>query len=114
MGAMMWTSILDRYMELLENGVPMLAIRFEDIKTVPRDATRKIIEYCGFSNVDMKAVYDVLEKDSQAGSAVSQEMVGHRDFKLTDTHRADFTKVLQAHPVIHSGEYVVPSTWVRE
>ena len=114
MGAMMWTSILERYMELLENGVPMLAVRFEDIKSAPRDATRKIIDYCGFSNVDMKSVYEVLEKDSQADSAVSQEMVGHRDFKLTDAHRADFAQVLQAHPVIHSGEYVVPATWVRE
>jgi len=114
MGAMMWTSILERYMELLENGVPMLAIRFEDIKSAPRDATQKIFDYCGFSSVDMRSVYEVLEKDSQAGSAISQEMLVQRDFHLTDAHRADFAQVLQAHPVIHSGEYVVPATWVRE
>ncbi len=114
MGAMMWTSILERYMELLEKGVPILAVRFEDIRSAPRDATQKIIEYCGFSNVDMKPVYDVLEKDSQAGSGVSQDMVAQHDFELTDAHRADFAQVLQAHPVIHSGDYVVPSTWVRE
>ena len=114
MGAMMWTSILVRYMELLGHGVPILAIRFEDIKSAPQDATQKIIEYCGFLNADMKSVYDVLEKDSQAGSVVSQEMLVQRDFQLTDTHRADFAQVLQAHPVIHSGDYVVPFTWVRE
>ncbi len=114
MGAMMWTSILERYMELLGKGVPMLAVRFEDIKSAPRDATRKIVEYCGFSNEDMKSVYDVLEIDSQADSALSQEMLVHRDFQLTDAHRADFAQILQTHPVIHSGDYIVPSTWVRE
>jgi hypothetical protein len=114
MGAMMWTSILERYMELLEKGVPMLAFRFEDIRSAPRDATRNIIEYCGFSNVDMKSVYDVLEKDSQAGSGVSQEMVAQHDFELTDVHRADFAQVLKAHPIIHSSDYVVPSTWVKK
>ncbi len=114
MGALMWTSILERYLELQRNGVPMLAVRFEDIKSAPRDATRKIIEYCGFSNVNMKTVYEVLEKDSQAGSGVSQDMVAQHDFELTDAHRADFTRVLQAHPIIHSGDYIVLSTWIRD
>jgi len=109
MGALMWTSILERCVELQENGVPMLVIRFEDIKSAPQDAARKIIEYCGFSNVDMKSVFDVLEKDSQAGSGVSQEMTAQNDFQLTDVHRADFAKVLQAHPVIQSGDFVILS-----
>ena len=114
MGAMMWTSILERYMELLERGVPMLAIRFEDIKSAPQEATRKIIEFCEFSNVDLESVYKVLEKDSQAASNISQELLAGRDFDLTDAHRADFAQVLQAHPVIHSGDFIVPLTWMRK
>ncbi len=114
MSTLMWTSILERYMELHEKGVPMLAVRFEDIKSAPQEAVRKIIEYCGFSDVNMEKVYKVLEQDSQANSAISQEVLAGHDFKLTDAYRADFARVLQAHPVIHSGDYIVPATWARE
>lgn len=92
----------------------MLAVRFEDIKSAPQEAVRKIIEYCGFSDVNMEKVYKVLEQNSQANSAISQEVLAGHDFKLTDAYRADFARVLQAHPIIHSGDYIVPSTWVRE
>lgn len=113
MGAQMWLAAMERYLELHKNGVPALALRFEDIIAAPQDAVKRVIEYCGFPDVDIESVYKVLEKDSQAGSMISQEILEQRDFQLTDAHRADLAQVLKAHPTIRSGEYILPSTWVR-
>lgn len=109
-GAMMWLSGVERYMELHEKGMPGLAVRYEDLKAAPRETMQKIVKYCGFSNSNMEAVYRVLEQDSQAGSVFSQENLGQKKFELTDAHRADLAKVLQAHSVINSPDFVVPVT----
>ncbi|HKJ38658.1 MAG TPA: sulfotransferase domain-containing protein [Anaerolineales bacterium] len=114
MGAQMWLANLERYLELHESGMPWLALRFEDIKSAPQEAVKEIIDYCGFPNVNMDAVYKSLERDSQAGSPISQEILAGSDFMLTDEMRADLTQALAAHPTIRSGDYVVPSTWVRK
>ena len=113
MGAQMWLAAMERSMDMQKNGVPMLAFRYEDISAVPQEAVKKVIEYCGFSNVEMISVYKALEQDSQAGSVISQEVLSGRDFKLTDTHREDIAQALAEHPTIHSSDFVVPSTWAR-
>ena len=114
LGAHSWLAVMERYLEMHEKGVPFMAFRFDDIKAAREEAVKKIIEYCGLSNVDMDAVYKSLERDSQADSPIAQEILAGRDFKLADEHRADLAQVLAAHPVIQDGHFVVPSTWVRE
>jgi len=41
--AMLWLSTLERYMELHENGMPVLAILYEDLQSAPRGTIQKII-----------------------------------------------------------------------
>jgi len=114
LGAHSWLAVMERYLELHDNGVPFMAFRFEDIKSARTEAVKKIIEYCGLSNVDMEAVYSSLERDSQTDSPIAQEILAGRDFKLSDQHRADLAQALVKHPVIQDGHLVVPSTWVKE
>ncbi len=109
-GSMMWLRVMEKYMELREKGMAGLAVRYEDLKAAPQETMQKIVEYCGFTNADMEAVYRVLEKDSQAGSAFSQENLGQKDFVMTDAHRADLERILRAHPVINSPDFIVPAS----
>ena len=114
LGAQAWLAAMERYLEMHENGIPLMAFRFDDIKAAREEAVMQIIEYCGLSNADMEAVYKLLERDSQADSPIAQEILAGRDFKLSDQHRADIAQALAAHPVIRDGHFVVPSTWVRK
>lgn len=91
-----------------------MAVRFEDLKATPHEAIQAIIEYCGFATADLDGVYRVLEQDSQAGSSVSHESLGHKKFELSDAHRADLFQPLRAHPTIKSPDFVLPGTWMRE
>lgn len=108
--AILWLRTMERYMQLQEQGIPGLTVRYEDLKSNPKDAIHKIIEYCGLTAENMEAVYQVFEKDSQSGSALSQENVGQKDFKLTDEHKADLARELEAHPFIKSADFVIPTT----
>jgi hypothetical protein len=108
----LWLNTLERYMNLQDAGMPGLAIRYEDIKAAPHETLKKIFEYCGLPITSMDAVYQVLEKDSQAGSGMSQESLRHKKSGLNDTQWADLLRELQAHPVIQSPDFVVPGTWM--
>jgi hypothetical protein len=110
--SMLWLNVLERFTNLQNSGMPGLAVRYEDMKAAPHETLREIFEYCGLPTASMEAVYQVLEKDSQAGSGVSQEAIGHKESILTESQRADLFRELQAHPTIQSPDYLVPGTWM--
>jgi hypothetical protein len=108
----LWVNTLERYMSLQTAGMPGLAIRYEDMNAAPQESLQTICEYCSLPITSMDAVYQVLEKDSQAGSGMSQEALQHKKSGLTDAQRADLLRELQAHPTIQSPGFVVPATWM--
>lgn len=112
MGTMLWLSVLQRYLELNQAGMPAIAIRYKDIKTAPREILQRIFEYCDLRTINMEPVYRVLEKDSQAGSAVAQDVLMQKEYILTDADLADMARLLKAHPSIQSPDFVVPKTWI--
>jgi hypothetical protein len=112
MFAKLWLNTLEQYMNLQNSGMPGLAIRYEDMKVAPQETLQKIFEFCGLPTAGMEAVYQVLEKDSQAGSWMSQEALSHKKTGLTDAQRADLFRELEAHPGIQSPDFVVPGTWL--
>ena len=107
--AVLWLRTMERYMQLQEQGMPGLAVRYEDLKSAPQDTIHKIIEYCGLSTENMEPVYQAFERDSQAGSVLSQENVRLTKFELTDMHKSDLAQALQAHPFIKSADFVIPT-----
>jgi hypothetical protein len=58
----------------------------------------------------MTAVYETLTKDSQAGTAFSQESVQQKDFvmKAEDLERVHHH--LQNHPTIQTADFEMPNT----
>jgi hypothetical protein len=64
--------------------------------------------------MSMDTVYQVLERDSQAGSAISRERLSQKKNGLTEAQRADLVRTLQSHPTIHTPDYMVPETWTPD
>lgn len=108
MVAMMWVRDLEYFMELNANGMPGLPVRYEDLQTAPHETLQMIYAYCGLSMPSKEQVDQVLEKDSQAGSTLSHEYLGNKKFALQDKHKAELAKVLRAHPIVNSPDFVVP------
>lgn len=112
--AMLWLSTMDRYIELRDNGLEGLAVRYEDLKGAPMETMQKILEYCGLPASSMDAVGQVLARDSQAGSAVARDKLDRKPFELSDRNKADLQRVLEAHSRIRTPDFLVPGTSVPE
>jgi hypothetical protein len=112
MCSMLWLDILEQHTNLRNAGMPSLAIRYEDMKAAPQEVLLKIFAYCGLPASNMDSVYQVLERDAQAGSGLSQEALRHKASGLTESQRADLTRELESHPVIQSPDFTVPGTWI--
>jgi hypothetical protein len=114
LGTEVWLATMERYLALHERGVPLLALRFADLRAAPLAAMLKILAYCGLPLPDRATLERVLERDSQQGTPLSREVLGASEFRLTATHLQDSDRVLAAHPVIRARDFVVPSTWMSE
>lgn len=110
--SMIWLNVMERYMQLQDAGMPALTMRYEDVKTAPQEALQTIFDFCRLPTSSMATVYQVLEKDSQAGSGVSQDALRHKQTGLNEAQRADMYRELQSHPVISEPDFILPDTWM--
>ncbi len=111
--AMTWVRSMQCYLQMVDKGVSSMAVRYEDLKTSPREAARAIVVYCGFPEVEMESVYRVLEKDSQAGSLMARETLASESRQLSDAQKDDVRRVLAEDAVVKTPEFVAPGTWTR-
>jgi hypothetical protein len=106
----MWVSVMDRYLDLYAQGVPMLAVRYETLTSFPEPALRTIFEYCDLPLNQVSAAQRAFAEDSQEGSALSRDRVQASRFVLTADHRLQIKQVLREHSRIQNAEFIVPNT----
>lgn len=108
----LWLSAMERYLELSQKGVPMLALRYEDLVKSPQEMMASIFEYCGLPTYEITNVCKVFEQDSQAGSHLSRNHT--RKYQLTDLEMIEvkqkIDRLLKKHPEIQTPDYILPGT----
>ncbi|HEX5837872.1 MAG TPA: sulfotransferase [Anaerolineales bacterium] len=105
-----WLDNMERYMELHQAGIAMLAIPYSSWK---RDAPRtaiSMLDYCGCRPDDLTAIEETLAKDSQAGSAASQDNVKQKKIGVELFDPAELERHLHAHAYIRTADFEVANT----
>jgi hypothetical protein len=108
--SLMWLANIERYTELHQAGIEMLAIPYPNWKLDPRRTALTMLEYCGCRPDDLTAVEETLAKDSQAGSVASQDAVQQRTAGVQLFDPAELNRHLQAHPYIRTADFEVANT----
>ena len=108
--ALMWLRAMERYVQLCGMGMEMLAIRYASWLSAPRKTAEAMLEYCRCKPTDMTAVYEALDRDSQAGTGLSREAIQERERAITETELVELHRHLQRHAFIHEPDYEVPNT----
>lgn len=108
--SLMWLANMERYTELHQAGVEMLAIPYPNWKLDPRRTALSMMDYCGCRPADLTAVEETLAKDSQAGSAVSQDAVKGKTTGDQLFDAAELSRHLQAHAYIRTADHEAPNT----
>ncbi len=108
-----WLSGMQKYLELHAAGIPMCAVRYEDMIAQPERIVRTLFEYCGLPTTPERLAQAVLAfaRDSQAGSSLAQTNLKQSgDNQLTEAHLQQIQQLLAEHPTIHTSDFIVPDT----
>lgn len=109
--SLMWLANMERYTELHRTGIEMLAIPYASWKRDPRRTALSMLDYCDCRPDDPRAVEETLAKDSQAGSAVSQDVVQQKTAGIQLFDLAELNRHLQAHAYIRTADFEVANTF---
>jgi hypothetical protein len=106
----MWLSLMQRYLELHERGLPMCALRYEELKAAPEEMLAAVFAYCDLPVVGVKNLIAVFDEDSQQGTALSQEQARRNPYQLSEQDLTEISLLLQAQPVLNRPDIIVPNT----
>lgn len=108
--SLMWLDSMTRYTELHQAGIGMLAIPYSSWKLDPRRTALSMLEYCNCRPDDIKVIEETLAKDSQAGSAISQDSIKKKTTTSQYFDPEELNRHLQNHPYIHTADYEAQNT----
>ena len=108
--SLMWLTAMERYVQYSRMGIEMLAIRYASWLSAPRKTAEAMLEYCGCKPADMTAIYETLNRDSQADSHLSREALQQHNRTLDELELEELHRHLQKHDFIHEADFEVPNT----
>lgn len=109
--ALIWLSIMEQYVGLHEQGIPLLALRYEELTAAPLAALAAVAAYWGITLPVRSQLEAILQEDSQAGSVLSRQNTWQQPTTLTTKQIDELEAVLARHPTIRSSAYIGPQTF---
>ena len=108
--SLMWLDNMERYTELHQAGIKMMAIPYPSWKLDPRRTALAMLDYCGCCPDDLTAIEETLLKDSQAGSPVSQDAVKKKSTPTWVFDPAEMNRHLHNHAYIKTSDFEAANT----
>jgi hypothetical protein len=105
-----WIVSMEGYFALLDAGVPLCSIRFEDLTASPVPVLKDIFGFCRIENVDWESIREVLGRDSQAGTVFARDAVGKNENMLTPALVEDVRRMIASRPRLGVPDVILPGT----
>ena len=109
--ACLWVSIMQRCLNLQQQGVPIFAVRYEELKAAPRAVLDVLFAYCEVAVSNVETITRVLAQDSQAGTSVSQVRAQQSKSELLEHHVAELHRLIRAYSTTITPDFIVPTTF---
>jgi hypothetical protein len=106
-----WLAAIEWYLPKYEQGIPIVAVRYDDMNTYREQIITEVFRYCGLPAAAVPETLSVFARDAQAGTDLARDnpQEGNK-LRLSDEQRNDVIRILQRHPVIRDSDFVVPGT----
>jgi len=108
--SLMWLTAMERYVQYYNMGIEMLAIRYASWLSAPRKTAETMLEYCGCKPTEMTAIYETLNRDSQADSHLSREALQQHNRVMDELELEELHLFLEKHAFINEADIEVPNT----
>ncbi|MFM2064012.1 MAG: hypothetical protein RLZZ507_3683 [Cyanobacteriota bacterium] len=108
----MWLSVMHRYLLINQSGIPISALRYEDLIEDPKQVIKSIFNYCDIPESEVSNACVALEKDSQSGSLLSQENTSENEINIQNILEIQqkINALLDKHPKIKTADFIVTNT----
>ncbi len=103
---------MDGYLRLHRQGIPFLAIRYEDLDTHRQQVIRAIFDYCDLPASKVEVALKAFERDSQQGTPLegTSQQKSDTEFSMSAEQVARLRTILQKHDIINTPDFIVPGS----
>ena len=109
--ALNWLIIMDRALNFLEQNIPILPVRYEDLNSNRFGIVAQLFEYCDLPNTSVTPALKAFERDSQAGTTIARDQANRGNVTtLDESDIAQIVAIVALHPVIKSPDFIIPGT----
>lgn len=109
--ALMWLDLIEMYLAHHAQGIPALAVHYDDLNARRERVAAAILAYCGLPPLPATDLQGVFGRDAQAGTVLAREDAGEGNpLRLSPEERRQVEAIVQRHPTIKSGDFRVPGT----
>lgn len=100
-----WIYYIQHYQQLLANGLPFFALRYNELNRDREASTARLLAHCGLPAVDLAAALTAFDRDSQEGTSISRD---HRMVDLTPAERALVAEIIASRPDSLAPDMILP------
>ena len=106
--APVWALAMEEYLRQLANGVPFLALRYNEFDSDPATTTARLLDHCGLGAEHLAKALRALDRDSQAGTSIGRDK---SIITFTAADYAMFKTTLARHPRTLSPDLLLPDIY---
>jgi hypothetical protein len=108
-----WIMNMEAYLAMRHAGLPICAVRYEDLVAHPADMVSELLAYCGIQESLRPEIEEVLARDSQAGTIYAREN-REQGRSLIPDYVAQIYAMVASRPLLGSPDVVLPGTLTLE
>jgi hypothetical protein len=105
-----WLGVVEPYVAATAGGLPVTALRYEDLTRRPLAVLETVFERCDLPGADARGALAAYEKDSQAGTPGARANAGEERWRLSAEQVERIGAILARHPVIREPSMALPRT----
>ena len=111
-GALLWLKFNAHYTSLVEQGYPILGVRYEDLVDEPYSVVSQIFDYCELPQSDVDLALDAFEQNSQSGTIFSRKHLAEVELNARQTRL--IKGMLDRHEWLNDPDIRLPGSVVPE
>ena len=101
-----WLLMLGRYLDLVDKGAEVAALRYEDLQTDRDGLLLSVLKLMGLPESGLNAALRAFESDAQAGTKLARDAGRGNTLKLPEDQQATVRKLLAKQPLLNAADAV--------
>lgn len=105
-----WIDSIEGYLRAYEQGVPIVALSYEDLNEHPTETLALVLEYLGIPRAQLELALLGFDGDSQAGTVMQRRGGKPNTIELDDSQKRTVIEALAKHPRQLVPDPILPGT----